>query len=69
MADAEKIAKKHPHSTTFSEVNVEKRESLEPLVKNCDLVISYIPNFLHIHVAKVCLELKKHLVTASYVSK
>lgn len=33
-----------------------------------DIVISYIPAFLHIHVAEICLELGKNLVTASYIS-
>jgi saccharopine dehydrogenase-like NADP-dependent oxidoreductase len=32
-------------------------------------VISYVPAFLHIHVAKVCLELGRNLITASYISK
>ena len=31
-------------------------------------MISYVPAFLHIHIAKVCLDKKKNLVTASYVS-
>ncbi len=32
-------------------------------------MISYVPAFLHIHVAKVCLELGRNLITASYISK
>lgn len=37
-------------------------------IGNCDLVISMLPAFMHVEVAKDCLRLKKHLVTASYVS-
>ena len=32
-------------------------------------MINYVPAFLHIHVAKVCLELGRNLITASYISK
>lgn len=34
-----------------------------------DLVISMLPAHMHLPVAKECVRLKKHLVTASYVSK
>ncbi|MDX1362704.1 MAG: saccharopine dehydrogenase family protein [Arenibacter latericius] len=37
-------------------------------VKSADIVISMLPAHLHINVAKDCIEHKKHLVTASYVS-
>lgn len=43
--------------------------SLGPLVAKADIVISYIPATLHVHVAKQCLQHKKNLVTASYVSQ
>jgi saccharopine dehydrogenase-like NADP-dependent oxidoreductase len=49
-------------------VNVTDQSSLCPLVQNCQVVISYVPAFLHVHVAKACLKMNKHLVTASYVS-
>ncbi len=38
------------------------------IIKECDLVISLLPAFLHTKVARDCLEYSKHLVTASYVS-
>jgi len=34
-----------------------------------DVVISMVPAFLHIHLAKACLALSKNLFTASYVSE
>jgi saccharopine dehydrogenase-like NADP-dependent oxidoreductase len=37
-------------------------------IEEADLVISLIPASLHVLVAKLCLEKKKHLLTASYVS-
>ncbi len=38
-------------------------------IKHSDIVISMLPPFLHLDVAKDCVRLKKHLVTASFVSK
>jgi len=38
-------------------------------IEKADLVISMLPALLHIQVAKNCLEFKKHLVTASYISE
>jgi saccharopine dehydrogenase-like NADP-dependent oxidoreductase len=45
-----------------------QQESSSEVIKNCDVVISLIPAFLHPVVAKKCLQFKKHLFTASYVS-
>lgn len=38
------------------------------IISKQDLVISLLPPFLHIKVAKMCLELSKNLLTASYIS-
>lgn len=38
-------------------------------ISNADLVISMLPAHMHIEVARQCVGLKKHMVTASYVSK
>ncbi|HEY6161597.1 MAG TPA: saccharopine dehydrogenase C-terminal domain-containing protein [Bacteroidia bacterium] len=38
-------------------------------IQKADLVISMLPAVLHLAVAKDCVRFKKHLVTASYVSK
>jgi len=45
------------------------KEKLSELIKQSDLVISLIPPFLHIYVAKACLEHKKSLITTSYISE
>ena len=42
--------------------------SRRAVIKECDLVISLLPAFLHTKVARDCLDYNKHLVTASYVS-
>jgi len=40
----------------------------EKAIEKTDLVISMLPNFMHIDVAKDCIKFKKHLVTASYIT-
>ena len=46
--------------------NVEQKKKL---IHDADIVISLLPVHLHILIAKTCLELKKNLLTASYVSE
>ncbi|MGZ4036169.1 MAG: saccharopine dehydrogenase C-terminal domain-containing protein, partial [Bacteroidia bacterium] len=41
----------------------------EEEIKRADLVISMLPAAMHMEVAKDCVRFKKHLATASYVSK
>ncbi|WP_405564992.1 saccharopine dehydrogenase family protein [Polaribacter sp. Asnod6-C07] len=41
----------------------------EKEIEKADLVISMLPARFHLDVAKDCIKLKKHMVTASYVSK
>jgi saccharopine dehydrogenase-like NADP-dependent oxidoreductase len=39
------------------------------LIGRSDVVVSLLPAHLHLEVAHDCLKLKKHLITASYISK
>lgn len=60
--------------TDFTNVNiihldVFNSESRSKAVKDADIVISMLPARFHIEVAKDCITYKKHMVTASYVSK
>jgi saccharopine dehydrogenase-like NADP-dependent oxidoreductase len=49
--------------------DVTKEHKLEEEVSKVDLVISMLPAKFHLTVAKACLKLSKHLVTASYVNE
>ncbi|HLS71034.1 MAG TPA: saccharopine dehydrogenase C-terminal domain-containing protein [Chitinophagaceae bacterium] len=49
-------------------VSVDNDKERRALVKNADLVISLLPPRFHHIVGKDCLEFKKHLITASYVT-
>jgi saccharopine dehydrogenase-like NADP-dependent oxidoreductase len=49
-------------------LNVNNNEQLEELIKDSDIVISLVPYTHHVQIAKICIDLKKHLITTSYVS-
>jgi len=42
---------------------------IQPLIAASDIVISMVPAFMHIDIAKICLEEGKNLITPSYVSE
>lgn len=46
-----------------------KPNDRKDLIQRADLVVSLLPVHLHLEVANDCIRLKKHLVTASYLSK
>lgn len=49
--------------------NVENPEDRTSLINSHDFVISLLPWTLHVLVAQDCLDLSKHLITASYVTE
>ncbi len=54
----------HTHAVQIDILHTEKRRAL---IASADVVISLMPPTLHYHVALDCLDLGKHLLTASYV--
>lgn len=48
------------------QVDVTNNDELTELVKNADLVVSFVPFQFHVAVARICVAQKKSLVTASY---
>ncbi|MEP6262153.1 MAG: saccharopine dehydrogenase family protein [Gillisia sp.] len=67
-AQAKKISLGHPRCKDVM-LNVFDRESRETAIQNADLVISMLPARFHIEAARDCIRFKKHMVTASYISK
>lgn len=63
-----KIIKEYPRLTVIA-FDVSDEKQRKEAISNSDLVISMLPASLHIEVAKTCIEYKKHMVTASYISK
>ena len=49
--------------------DVNNDEERNRLIDEHDLIVSMLPAHMHISVAKDCIKYKKHMVTASYVSK
>jgi len=64
---AEKKTQKHPNATPIA-LNIFDTEERKTAISKASIVISMLPAHLHIEIAKDCLEFKKHLVTASYIS-
>ncbi len=64
---AQKKAKNHPRAKAIA-LDIKNKEEREQAIQSTDLVISMLPAFMHIEVAKDCVIFKKHLVTASYIS-
>ncbi|MCV2485970.1 saccharopine dehydrogenase NADP-binding domain-containing protein [Flavobacterium sp. SH_e] len=57
----------HPNATPFA-LDIFNADERRKAIENAAIVISMLPAHLHIEIAKDCLEFKKHLVTASYIS-
>lgn len=51
---------------TPKQVDVTNQTELGELVENADLVVSFVPFQFHVAVAKICIEHKTSMVTASY---
>lgn len=64
---AQKKTNNHPRATAIAfDIHNEVQRKAE--IQKADIVISMLPAFLHIEVAKDCITYKKHMVTASYIS-
>lgn len=57
----------HPHSSAIA-FDIRKEEERRKIIGAHDLVISMLPATMHGDVARDCVELGKHMATASYVS-
>lgn len=59
----------HQEKVTFISFNYPKDlSSISSTLMNMDMVISLLPAAMHISIAKLAIEHKKNMVTASYVS-
>ena len=68
LTNAEKWTKNNPNARTLK-LDIFDKTSRKKAIKRADIVVSMLPARFHIEVAKDCLSLGKHMVTASYVSK
>ncbi|MGB9894238.1 MAG: saccharopine dehydrogenase C-terminal domain-containing protein, partial [Candidatus Saccharicenans sp.] len=65
---ARQLVKDHPRGQAF-ELDLKNRQALTELIAGVEVVVSMVPYTFHPYVAGICLDLGKHLVTASYVSQ
>jgi saccharopine dehydrogenase-like NADP-dependent oxidoreductase len=65
---AKSKTKERPNTHAFKFDVTDEMQRLSEISK-ADLVISMLPAHMHVEVAKQCIALKRHMVTASYVSK
>ena len=68
IENAQKFTQGHPNAKGIL-LDVFDAPQRIAAIQSADLVISMLPARFHIEVAKDCIAFKKHLVTASYVSK
>ncbi|HLG03908.1 MAG TPA: saccharopine dehydrogenase C-terminal domain-containing protein [Bacteroidia bacterium] len=68
LEQAEMKTQKRKHSRAFLFQGENAAQRLEEIAK-AEIVVSMLPPALHFSVAKDCIKLKKHLVTASYASE
>lgn len=57
----------HPNAQAIA-LDINNNFQRQEIIKSVDLVISMLPAFMHLNVAKDCLAFDKNLVTASYIS-
>ena len=65
---AESKVKGHPNGRAVW-LDVTKANDRKETIGRADVVVSLLPAHLHLEVAHDCIKLKKHLITASYVSQ
>ncbi|ULC60043.1 saccharopine dehydrogenase NADP-binding domain-containing protein [Flaviramulus sp. BrNp1-15] len=68
IENARKLIGNHKNAEAIA-LDVFDETSRTLAIKNADIVVSMLPARFHIEVAKDCISYKKHMVTASYVSK
>jgi saccharopine dehydrogenase-like NADP-dependent oxidoreductase len=66
--DAKRVASKHPQFMDAAYLDVFDPAAVEEMVKKYNLVISFIPPTLHMHVLKICVKVGVNVATSSYIS-
>lgn len=64
---AKKSTFNHPNATAIS-LDIQNENQRKEAIQNASIVVSMLPAFMHIEVAKDCITFQKNLVTASYIS-
>ena len=64
------IPEKFKTNPSFETIKLDifKTEERQKIIEEVAIVVSMLPAHLHINIAKDCIQFRKHMVTASYVS-
>ena len=65
---AQRKTNNHPNATAIA-LDINNVAQRQNEIQKADIVISMLPAHMHIEVAQDCVNYKKHMVTASYVSE
>mmetsp|Transcript_7952 Transcript_7952/g.13350 ORF Transcript_7952/g.13350 Transcript_7952/m.13350 type:complete len:189 (-) Transcript_7952:999-1565(-) len=68
LEDAQRLTLICPDQLSAVYLDVSNNEMLEKMISEHDLVISFIPPWMHSPVTHACLKLGKNMTTSSYIS-
>jgi saccharopine dehydrogenase (NADP+, L-glutamate forming)/spermidine synthase len=68
VSKAQELVNNHPRGRAVAML-VDDEAALHRLIADSDVVVSLLPYIYHPTVARYCIDLKKHLVTTSYVGE
>lgn len=69
LEEAEKLCDEYgPNTCRAVYLNLKDLVGSAELISRHDVVVSLVPAFLHVAVAKLCIQERVHMVTASYIS-
>ncbi|PPR06507.1 hypothetical protein CVT24_002635 [Panaeolus cyanescens] len=67
LLEMQSLAAPH-HNVAYRMVDIGRRDTYEHLIKDADVVISLLPAPMHPEIAKLCIQHRSHLITASYIA-
>lgn len=68
VEDAQKVADRHPNHMDAIYLDVFDAAAVEAAVSKVNLVISFIPPWMHMKVLPICVKVGVNVTTSSYVS-
>ncbi|MDH5629023.1 MAG: saccharopine dehydrogenase NADP-binding domain-containing protein [Gammaproteobacteria bacterium] len=68
LSEAEALCKGR-YNTLPIQLDVTDQDAIRTLIKDADIVMSFVPYQFHVSIARICIDEQKCMVTASYTSK
>ncbi|KAI8065099.1 Saccharopine dehydrogenase-domain-containing protein [Gongronella butleri] len=67
LPEAQKLTASHDNAEAIA-LDIADNNQLQACIEQADVIVSFVPAFLHTKVADICISKRKPMVTASYVS-